>query len=157
MSLLIELAKSNDLLQANYIVPATRHFLKIPKNKYLFFRTPSGARTPTLANISTSHLASLAALNTSQPLNSETTTGLTFHPYVNTLGEGCFPLWDPIPQSRWPDHATGTKIKTWAKWGWFHTQCAFIPKWRRPNIKCPFDRRAETVYWDKKVEGPHDW
>lgn len=136
----------------DYMIPATRHFLKLPQNKYLFFRTPDGTRTPTLANISTSHLTSLAALNTTMPNSSAN----AFPPYISNLGDGCFPLWDAIPQSKYPDKVVGTRLLSLAKLSWMKLKCQFIPRWRRPNHACPFDRRPGTVYWNKKVEPEHD-
>ncbi|KAL1303314.1 hypothetical protein AAFC00_006718 [Neodothiora populina] len=136
---------------SDYVIPATRHFLKIPRNKYLFFRTPAGSKSPTLANISTSHLASLARLEPSMVAEDG------YSAYAEDLADGCFPVSDALPQSIYPDRAVGTRLRTTLNLAWFKIKCAFIPKWRRPSHACPFDRRPGAVYWDKGVEPSHDW
>lgn len=137
-------------LQSVYMVPNTRGFLKIPRNKYLFYRTPSGAKSPTLAELSTSYLASLAQLRPSELASDG------FPSYANNLTDGCFPLHDPIAQSRYPSKTIGTRILTLLKLFWFKLKCQFIPRWKQPNHACPFDRRPGEKYWNGKMEGPHD-
>ncbi|GAB7356996.1 hypothetical protein MBLNU459_g7827t2 [Dothideomycetes sp. NU459] len=121
---------------ADWLVPATRHFKSLPPNKYLFFRTPSGPVHPTLADLETEYLRTLASSN-------DTTAG-------------CFPMERPIHSSLQINGRIGTgllSVLRWAAWG---TVCEFIPRHRRPNERCRFDRRPGTVYWDGRVEGPHD-
>lgn len=142
------LTRSN---QADYIIPKTRNFLKLPSNKYLFFRTPSGRKAPTLANLSTGYLASLAHLQPS--VLSED----GFPQYADNLNQGCFPLYDAMAQSMWPSHKIGTTLLTTLKLGWFKLKCQFIPRWKSPNRACPFDRRPGQKYWDGKSEPDHDW
>lgn len=122
---------------ADWIVPATRHFQKLPKNKYLFFRTPSGAVHPTLADLDVQYLRNLTLNGTSA------TTG-------------CFDYDDPIQSSLHVDGRVGTHLLSLLRWGAWGTVCEFIPKYYRPNFHCRFDRRPGTKYWNGKTEGAHD-
>ncbi|GAB7356995.1 hypothetical protein MBLNU459_g7827t1 [Dothideomycetes sp. NU459] len=99
---------------ADWLVPATRHFKSLPPNKYLFFRTPSGPVHPTLADLETEYLRTLASSN-------DTTAG-------------CFPMERPIHSSLQINGRIGTGLLSVLR----------------------FDRRPGTVYWDGRVEGPHD-
>jgi len=106
--------------------------------------------TPTLANLSTTHLASLAALEDDRNDGS-------FPPYRRGLSDGCFDIMDSLPQSKYPNHDIGTRARGILKMAWYKLKCQFIPRWRRPNHACPFDRRPGTKYWDHQVEPAHDW
>lgn len=121
---------------ADWIVPATRHFKKLPKDKYLFFRTPSGSVHPTLADLSTDYLRNLT-------LASDATTG-------------CFSYDAPIHSSLAINGKIGTRFMGFLRMMAWDTVCEFIPRHRRPNFKCRFDRRPGTEYWDGRFEGLHD-